>query len=110
MSRYIELFWRTGCISFQLAMTLPNSSPVSPYDKDSSIDLIYGDLKELDVGLALIVDREDEEVPLSLNESKRILRKVDMHVLPLLCLVFGGESMSLIIVVSKLTFLRSTVD
>lgn len=91
-------------------MTLLTSSPVSPADKDSSVDLIYGDLKELDVGLALIVNREEDEIPLSLDESKRILRKVDMHVLPLLCLVFGGEPMSLIIVVSKLTFLCSTVD
>ena len=55
------------------------------------------DLKALDVGLALIAD-ETNETPLSPYEAKRLCRKIDWHLLPLLCLIYTGTLYSCCII------------
>ncbi len=60
---------------------------------DSQIDIIQGDLNTLDVGLALIVGQSDDEARLSAEESMHLCRKIDRHLLPLLCLIYTGKSL-----------------
>ncbi|THG94563.1 hypothetical protein EW026_g6935 [Hermanssonia centrifuga] len=52
-----------------------------------SIDVVHGELKSLDVGLALVADRS-EDADLSPQESKRLRRKIDWHLLPMLFLIY----------------------
>ncbi|KAJ3558280.1 hypothetical protein NM688_g1012 [Phlebia brevispora] len=69
------------------------SRPISFTDSSTEkylhdpLEVKHGELKTFDVGLAILNDGL-AEVPLSANESKRIRRKVDWHLLPLLCLVY----------------------
>ncbi len=56
-----------------------------------SIDVVHGELKSLDVGLALVADRS-EDADLSPQESKRLRRKIDWHLLPMLFLIYTGRS------------------
>lgn len=74
--------------------TSPRVSLLIAEDKldTSATGFLQGDLKALDVGLVLIVDRVDDP-PVSPNESKRIRRKVDRHILPLLFFIYTGMSM-----------------
>ena len=53
------------------------------------LELIHGDFKRMDVGLRLVTGHSEEpEVPP--GESKRIRRKIDWHLLPLLCIIYTG--------------------
>ena len=58
---------------------------------ESDLELIHGDLKQLDVGLKLVAGHSDEP-EVSPQESKRLRRKIDRHLLPLLCAIYAGES------------------
>ena len=60
-----------------------------------STELVQGDLKTLNVGLILIVDRPGED-SLSPEESRRLRRKIDWHLLPLLCLIYTGVFITVI--------------
>lgn len=52
-------------------------------------ELLHGDYKSLDVGLALVAGHADEP-ELTPQESKRLRRKIDWHLLPMLCLIYTG--------------------
>ncbi|KAJ3554235.1 hypothetical protein NM688_g3211 [Phlebia brevispora] len=54
------------------------------------IDLIHGDFKTLDVGLTLVVDQSDD-TPLQAKDAKRLRRKIDWHLLPLLCMIYTAQ-------------------
>ncbi|THH12134.1 hypothetical protein EW145_g185 [Phellinidium pouzarii] len=55
----------------------------------ASVEYIYGDLKNLDVGLELVAG-VDEHAEFSPQEAKRLRRKLDWHLLPMLCLIYTG--------------------
>lgn len=48
-------------------------------------------LKSLDVGLALVVDHTDDS-SVAPNQSKHVRRKIDLHILPLLFLIYTSTS------------------
>ena len=50
---------------------------------------VTADLRALDVGLALVAGHA-EDPELSPQESKRLRRKIDRHLLPLLFLIYTG--------------------
>lgn len=52
-------------------------------------ELLHGDYKSLDVGLALVAGHADEP-ELTPQESKRLRRKIDWRLLPMLCLIYTG--------------------
>ncbi|KAF7798393.1 hypothetical protein EIP86_009614 [Pleurotus ostreatoroseus] len=52
------------------------------------VKLIHGNLKTFDVGLALAAQDQLEEGDVSAGESARLCRKIDWHLLPLLCFVY----------------------
>lgn len=55
-----------------------------------SVEHITADLRTLDVGLSLVAGHTDEP-EISPQESKRLRRKIDRHLLPLLCFIYTGE-------------------
>ncbi|KAI5121702.1 hypothetical protein M0805_002095 [Coniferiporia weirii] len=69
--------------------TSRSNSFVDQKEKDgaASTEYIHSDLKNLDVGLALVAGHADE-AELTPQESKRLRRKIDWHILPLLCLIY----------------------
>lgn len=56
--------------------------------------LIHGELRTFDVGLALVAQDHLKEPETSAEESVKLRRKIDWHLLPLLCLVYTGEPLS----------------
>ena len=70
--------------------SLTNEKDGGPENRFGHLEHIAADLKALDVGLTLVAGHgEDPDV--SPQESKRIRRKIDRHLLPLLFLVYTGE-------------------
>lgn len=55
-----------------------------------STEFIHGDLRSLDVGMKLAA-KHGADPELSPQESARLRRKIDWHLLPLLCLIYTGE-------------------
>lgn len=55
----------------------------------SETEFIHDELKRLDIGLALLKGHT-EDAAISPEESKRLRRKIDWHLLPLLCLIYTG--------------------
>lgn len=58
-------------------------------DVNGSTEYIHADLRALDVGLALAAGHE-HDADLSPEESGRLRRKCDWHLLPLLCAIYTG--------------------
>ena len=63
----------------------------------SDAELIHGTYKSLDVGLKLVTGHSDEP-EVSPEESKRLRRKIDRHLLPMLCVIYTGACPSLSLV------------
>ena len=59
-----------------------------------SASTIHGDFSTLDVGLKLAAGHENDP-DVSPLESARLRRKLDWHLLPLLCLIYTGECLHL---------------
>lgn len=57
-------------------------------EKGGSTEFVHGNLASLDVGLKLVTNTEDEDF--SPKEMKRLRRKIDCFILPLLCLIYTG--------------------
>ena len=56
---------------------------------DGSTEHIHESIRRLDVGLVLLKGHT-EDVAVTPEESKRLRRKIDWHLLPLLCLIYTG--------------------
>ena len=61
-------------------------------DVNETIDVVLDKLRALDVGLTLVADHS-HDAPVPANESRRLCRKVDLHILPLLFLIYTGASL-----------------
>ena len=71
--------------------TSRDNSFIDEKDGAGSSELVHEDkIRRLDVGLALLQGHTDDP-PVSPEESKRIRRKIDWHLLPLLCLIYMGK-------------------
>lgn len=71
--------------------TSRDNSFIDEKDGPGTSELVHDDnIKRLDVGLALL-QGHTEDPPVSPEESKRIRRKIDWHLLPLLCMIYTGE-------------------
>lgn len=68
-------------------------SPTLSKEKDEheKIAVVVNEIKTLDVGLTLVANCA-HDAPIDSNESKRVCRKVDLHILPLLFLIYTGKS------------------
>ena len=64
-----------------------SDSPADSTDGWDVAALTYHELKDVDVALSLVTNLQDDP-PISPMESKRLCRKIDWHILPLLCLVY----------------------
>lgn len=76
-------------MSFDVSRTDSFSEKQCIQEKASPIP--YTELGALDVGLALVVDCIDD-VPVTPTQSKQVRRKIDLHILPLLFLIYTGVS------------------
>lgn len=59
-----------------------------------STEFIHGDISTFDVGMKLAAKLGDDP-ELSPQESARLRRKIDWHLLPLLCLIYTGKLFNL---------------
>ena len=80
---------KLACDSSQHA-SLTNEKDGGFENRSGHLEHIAADLKAFDVGLALVAGH-DEDPDISPLESKRLRRKIDRHLLPLLFLVYTGE-------------------
>ena len=69
--------------------SLTNEKDAGFANGSSSVEHIAADLKALDVGLSLVAGHT-QDAEISPQESKRLRRKIDRHLLPLLCFIYTG--------------------
>ena len=85
-------FWSNADDREKSAGTTDPSRSASSIDEKVSPDdheLVHGDFKRMDVGLKVVAGHS-EEPEISPSDAKRIRRKIDWNLLPLLCVIYMG--------------------
>lgn len=72
-------------------MSDPEKSPSPPPDKahDEKRDVVFKHADRNDADEALKIIQAGEVITMTPEEEKKLLRKIDLHMMPLLCLVYG---------------------
>lgn len=64
-------------------------APTYPAEKTGTTKVVLKHADSNDADEALKVIQEGETIVLTPQDEKKLLRKIDFHILPMLCLVYG---------------------